>query len=407
MKEYIVWINDFNYLRLYIFVNRVVVLIIPAGILKNKKYWKLTVEQFINMKIYFDTILFFLQRSGGGSVYWGELMKRFNHLESKNTTFIQPKATPDNIIWPHLHLNPVINEKNIPISILRYLPLSIALPEKAIFHSSYYRYTLQKSISNFVTVHDFTYEYYRSGLAKFIHTKQKAAAIKHAKGIVCISKNTQKDLLKFYPALAQGKKITVIYNGVSEDFERLSDEELKKSELYSTFNLHNFLLFIGHRTNYKNFDFAIQVVQNLPPRFRLAIVGNPLQEQELKTLQKKLSERFIFLGNVTKSQLNHIYNLSYCLLYPSSYEGFGIPILEAYRSGCPVIAQNVSSIPEICTCKYSLVESLNINDFKNKILAFENSTLRSDITLAGYDKSLHFSWDKCFNELNDFYDICT
>lgn len=361
----------------------------------------------INMKIYFDTILFFLQRSGGGSVYWGELMKRFDHSESKNATFIQPKATPANIVWPHLHLNPVLNEKNIPISILRYLPLSIALPEKAIFHSSYYRYTLQKSILNFVTVHDFTYEYYRSGIARFIHTRQKTAAIKHAKGIVCISQNTRKDLLKLYPSLTKNKKIHVIYNGVSKDFKILANEELEKSEYYLLFRQHNYLLFIGHRTNYKNFDFAIQVVQSLPPRFRLAIVGNPLQEQELKTLQKKLGERFLFLGNVTKSQLNQIYNLSYCLLYPSSYEGFGIPLLEANRCGCPVVAQNVSSIPEIISCKDSLVNGLNADDFKNTILALENTNLRSDITTYGYNQSLQFSWDKCFNELNDFYEICT
>ena len=359
------------------------------------------------MKKYFDNILFFLQRSGGGSVYWGELMKRFSHLESQSSIFIQPAKKSENIILPYLQLSPILNEKYIPVSILRYLPLTLSLPELGIFHSSYYRFCLQKNINNFVTVHDFIYEYYRSGIARFIHTKQKAAAIKHAKGIVCISQNTRKDLLRFYPSLTHSKKICVIYNGVSQDFKILSGEELEKNEYYLSFMQHNYLLYIGHRTDYKNFDFAIETVQNLPGNFRLAIVGNPLQEQELKVLQNKLENRFLFLGNISNFQLNHIYNLSYCLLYPSGYEGFGIPILEAYRSGCPVIAQNVSSIPEICSCKYSLVDGLNVNDFKNKILALENSNLRADITLAGYNKSLSFSWDKCFNELNDFYEIYT
>lgn len=359
------------------------------------------------MKKYFDNILFFLQRSGGGSVHWGELMKRFNHFDSENSTFVQPDAETSNIILPQLQLTPLIKEKKIPINILRYLPLSVSLPQAGVFHSSYYRFSLQKKISNFVTVHDFIYEYYRSGIARFIHTRQKAAAIKHAKGIVCISQNTRKDLLKFYPALTRDKKIHVIYNGVSEDFKILPGEELKKSEYYLLFKQHNYLLYLGHRTSYKNFDFAVELVQNLPQNFKLAIVGNPLQEQEIKGLQNKLGSRYLFLGNISNAQLNHIYNLSYCLLYPSSYEGFGIPVLEANRSGCPVIAQNVSSIPEICSCKHSLINGLNINEFKNKILALENSNLRADITLEGYNKSLQFSWDKCFNELNDFYEICT
>jgi mannosyltransferase len=359
------------------------------------------------MKKYFDNILFFLQRSGGGSVYWGELMKRFNSFNSDSTTFIQPNAETSNIILPHLKLTPVLKEKSIPVSILRYLPLSISLPESAIFHSSYYRYTTQKSVSNFVTVHDFIYENYRSGVAKFIHAKQKAAAIKHSKGIVCISQNTRKDLLKYYPSLTRHKKIQIIYNGVSEDFKILPEEELRNSGYYLLFRQHNYLLYIGHRTVYKNFDFAIEVVKELPEKYKLAIVGNPLNEQELKVLQQKLGNRFLFLGNISNSQLNHIYNLSHCLLYPSNYEGFGIPILEANRSGCPVVAQNVSSIPEILSCRFMLVDGLNINDFKNKILALENSTLRSDIILEGYNNSLQFSWDKCFKELNDFYEICT
>lgn len=359
------------------------------------------------MKKYFDNILFFLQKSGGGSVYWGELMKRFNSHQPKVSTFIQPDVETANIILPSLNLNPVIHEKKIPLSILRYLPLSVSLSEPAIFHSSYYRYTTQKEISNFVTVHDFIYEYYRSGIARFAHTRQKAAAIKRAKGIVCISQNTRRDLLRFYPSLIRDKKISVIYNGVSEDFKILQDEELKKSEFYSLFKEQNYLLYIGHRTGYKNFDFAIQVVANLPQKYRLAIVGNPLNEQESKVLRNKLGSRYLFLENISNAQLNQVYNLSYCLLYPSSYEGFGIPVLEANRSGCAVIAQNVSSIPEICSCKHSLVEGLNIDDFKNKILALENANLRSDITIAGYNKSLQFSWDKCFNELNNFYEICT
>ena len=358
------------------------------------------------MKKYFDNILFFLQKSGGGSVYWGELMKRFNAYKSNGATFIQPDAETANIILPTLNLNPVIYEKKIPLPILRYLPLSVSLSEPGIFHSSYYRYTTQKEIPNFVTVHDFIYEKFRTGIAKMVHTRQKAASIKHAKGIVCISESTQKDLLKYYPNLTDKKKIRVIYNGVSEDFTMVANEERKDYEHYSYFTKHKCLLFIGHRTHYKNFDFATYLVEALPKEFRLVIVGNPLTMQESKMLNSKLKERFLFLGNTSNSQLNYIYNLSYCLLYPSSYEGFGIPILEAYRCSCPVVGQNVSAIHEISVNTELLSNNLSIFDFKKNILALENSNLRSEITLAGYNWSLQFSWDKCYNELNNFYEDC-
>ncbi len=358
------------------------------------------------MEKYFDNILFYLQRSGGGSVYWGELMRRFAERNSFESHFIQPKATTQNIVLSGLKFQQVMVEKYAPLKILRYLPLSVSLPPGSIFHSSYYRYSTQKSVANFVTVHDFIYEYHRSGLVRSVHKWQKLAAINNAKGIICISNSTKQDLLKFYPYI-KSKKIKVIYNGVSEDFFGLRDDQLMTYDLYNEFRQNKYLLFIGHRTSYKNFVFAVNVVAALPHQYKLAIVGNKLSQVELELLEKTLKGRYIFLGNIRNVELNVVYNLAEVLLYPSSYEGFGIPIVEAFRCGCPVVAQNISAIPEIAGEFSLLVNGLDKEAFVKQIISLQNSNLRNNLKEAAYTWSLKFSWDKCYNELNEFYDDCT
>ena len=92
-------------------------------------------------------------------------------------------------------------ESEIPVVILRYLPFLRRLPSKSIFHSSYYRISLQKDVINVTTVYDFIYEKFRFGLAKYIHFFQKKIAIKHSDAIICISQSTKNDLIELFPEL--------------------------------------------------------------------------------------------------------------------------------------------------------------------------------------------------------------
>ena len=351
-----------------------------------------------NMHKYFDNILFYLQRSGGGSVYWGELVKRFNNEQL--VQFIQPNLTTDNIVLNNLWLRPIIKEKNVPLGILRYLPLTCKLQENSIFHSSYYRYSDQKGISNVVTVHDFIYEYYVRGIAGFIHNKQKHLAVKKAKGIICISNSTKVDLVRFFPDAIKNKHIAVIYNGVSDEFRVLKN---KFSSLLNGFENDKYILFIGHRSKYKNFDFAIQVVKKLPWFYKLLVVGNALNEVETKSLNDHLPGRYVFAGSVSNEQLNELYNSSTCLLYPSSYEGFGIPVVEAFKTGCPVVAQDIPAVKEISQGGALLVNGLDVTGFRNSILSLEKDRIKSDLVSIGIINSAKFSWDKCFGEVNEFY----
>ena len=99
--------------------------------------------------------------------------------------------------------------------------------------------------------------------------------------------------------------------------------------------------------------------------------------------------------------LNIEYNKSFALLYPSSYEGFGIPPLEAMKAGCPVIAINVSSIPEVVGDAGILLDSIQVDEIIEALQQVDN--MRSDLTARGFIQAAKFSWDKCYNETQNVY----
>jgi mannosyltransferase len=357
-----------------------------------------------DINIFFDNIIYYLQRSGGGSVYWDEITKHFRHHDS--SFFINQNLFSENILFKENNYKNVLLEKKIPLNLIRYLPLTLKIPSGSIFHSSYYRYCSQKSVKNIVTVHDFVHEKFSKGLSQFINHNQKALSIKNSKGIICISETTRNDLYEFFPHLIKGKKIEVIYNGVSNVFSPISDI-YSKVEYFKKFNLNsytNYILYIGHRTNYKNFALTVEIIKDLPQDFKLLIVGNKLNDFDNNLLKNNISDKYIFLGNIDNRELNFIYNIAHCLLYPSSYEGFGIPVIEAFKASCPVVAQKIPVLEEITNNAASLVQGLDKKMFIYNILQFKDSSIRKDYISKGIEQSKKFSWEKCSKEVINFYE---
>jgi mannosyltransferase len=163
-------------------------------------------------------------------------------------------------------------------------------------------------------------------------------------------------------------------------------------------------LYIGHRTKYKNFDFAVEVIYNLPSNYKLIIIGNPLNVKEYNLLEKSRN-KFLYFGNINNNDLNNLYNIAECLLYPSSYEGFGIPLIEAFKCGCPVIAQKLEVFEEISSGAAILIEGLDLNLFKNKIIELQNLCFKKEYVELGFAQSEKFSWNKCISQVNEFYKL--
>lgn len=357
------------------------------------------------MRVILDNIIFSLQRSGGGSVYWTELTKRFND-SAEEVLFIDQQINVNNFFRTSVSLKPLKLETRWPLKIRRYLPFTEKIEAKTIFHSSFYRYSTSTNAINVTTVHDFTTELYRKGLAKWVHFYQKKMALKHSHGIICISNNTKKDLLNFHPWINE-EKIKVIYNGVSNDFFKINEREndwSKQSEFGHLFG-KKLVLFVGHRTAYKNFDKAVEAFSRLQDcEYHFLIIGEKLSNEEERNISKLIDEdQYTVLTGLNNQKLNIIYNFSYVLLYPSSYEGFGIPVIEAMKTGLPVIAAKKSSIPEIAGDAGILLEDVSPQNIYSALMDLENKAYRDHLINKGYLQAEKFNWDKTYSEYLDFY----
>ena len=353
------------------------------------------------MTLYLDNIVYSLQTAGGISVYWYELSKRW--LQSAANVFFIERTDANNIFRQQFCIpkESIIPDRQLPLIMSRYLPVSFKSTEQCIFHSSYYRTTSNKKALSIVTVHDFTYEKMRTGIKKTIHQTQKKVALDKASGIICISENTKKDMLELYPYLSK-KRIAVIYNGVSDSFFPIMNKEaLTEDNSITKLTREKYVLFIGSRDDYKNFPFAVRVMQALTGHILVLVGGGALSSEEKNLLQQALGNNWQHFIGVSTDTLNKLYNFAQLLLYPSAYEGFGIPVIEAERAGCPVIALNASSIPEIAGNQQLLLQKTDVQESIEKINYLQS--YRSKVIANGIANSRKYSWDTCFDKVRDFY----
>ena len=304
------------------------------------------------MQVIYDNIIYSLQRYGGISVVWTELLNRA--LADKDLAVKE------------------LDYRQIPPRFMeRYRIPAYKAETPSVFHSSYFRVLPQKGVYNVTTVHDLTYHFYRRGLAKAVHLWEEERALRNSEAVICVSENTKRDLLHFYPWVKE-ENIRVIYNGVGDEFYPIESVEKK-----------GYLLFIGNsQVPYKRFDVAQEVARKTGLELKVA-------------------------AHVTREQLNIMYNEALCLLYPSDYEGFGIPILEAQKAGCPVIAQNNSSIPEVMGEGGFMVApgalTRMADEMADKVRLILSQSMQPVIE-KGMQNAKRFSWDKTYAQTKQVYE---
>ena len=323
------------------------------------------------MKLVHDDIIYNLQSKGGITNYWKNLKP-----------FIQDKA---NLINVNGHSK---KEKKLPFGILRYMNSNTEFKTNFIFHSSYYRTSSAKKSINVITIYDFIYEKFSEGLRRRIHVWQKQRAINNSDHIICISHSTKNDLLIYYPEVDQNK-ISVVYLGVKNEFMRNDKLKTKKS-----------LIFVGSRGGYKNFSILLDALDILSNYSLIIVGGGELSNQENKRLKNIKYEHLI---ECSDEMLNNLYNQSLALIYPSSYEGFGLPIIEALKAGCPVICNKGSSTGEIGG-EYVLSGSMSKEFIINSILKLNNESFRNDLVKNGIKYASSFTWEKTANQTLKIYE---
>jgi len=332
--------------------------------------------------ILFDGIIYKLQSSGGVSVVFNELLSR---LPRESYTLLGFKEEPP------LNLSSENYIYESPRILERYRRALIS-HNFDLFHSTYYRLPAVKSCKVVTTVHDYTYERFASGFRRAVHSFQKRKCISESDKIICVSENTRQDLLEFSGASYEERTV-VIHNGVSSDYYFRPEIDTEPQ-----------LIFVGARSGYKNFKSVVYALSSIEDINLVCVGGGGLSRTELKFLEKYLSGRYRHTGYLTNSELNLEYNRSLCLIYPSMYEGFGIPILEAMRAGCPVIAINSSSIPEVAGEAAILMDTGEPDEILNALKSIMFSTVRDDLVVKGLAQSKKFTWDETFKKTLDVYE---
>lgn len=345
------------------------------------------------MELLLDNIIYSLQRSGGISMIWTAILESVSEQFPK-ARFIERGDSLTNIFRRRINIpsDKIISYEKDPLIIDRYTPVKPKIGNHFIFHSSYYRFCPSIQAVNVVTIHDFTYEKTLPAwsLSRFVHHKQKKEAVKHAESIVCVSKNTRNDFIHYFPEVPESK-VKVIHNGVSLDYYRLPD---RSSE--------DFVLFVGSRVGYKNFELTIDAVSNAG--LQLVVCGEALSEREKFLLRNKLGEgRYAECIDTDNNTLNCLYNSAYCLAYPSSYEGFGLPIIEAQKAGCPVIAYGASSIPEVMGESPLIMSHLSSYELSEKLRMLKSDSLRNEVIEQGLSNAQRFSLQKMQEDYLELY----
>jgi glycosyltransferase involved in cell wall biosynthesis len=359
------------------------------------------------MQVYLDNIVFSIQKAGGVSAYWYELLSGMCKSDL-SVGFLNARPQSDNIFEKKIDYNRFncIQESRIPDKYLRYLPLRHLLPATAIFHGGYLRVSPQKNILNILTVHDFAHE--RKLASKFprglANTMQKAYGIRRADGIICISESTRKELLHFFPDINPAK-IKVIHHGIG-NFYPIGKQQAVNCSLDIDLQ-EKFVLYVGARRNYKNFLMAVKTLELLPPAFRLVIIGGEQwTKEEIAMMNEKIPGRFRIFSTISQTDLNILYNHAFCLLYTSAYEGFGLPPGEAMKAGCPVVTTSMTSMPEVVGKAGLMADRPDPQLFAEKIRSLENETLKQQLIAHGLQQAQQFTWDKSVQETINFYKDC-
>ena len=279
-----------------------------------------------------------------------------------------------------------------------------------IFHglSGALPYGISHSLPMIVTVHDLIFlrypQYYKS-IDRLVYEKKLRHACQRANIIVAISKQTKEDLIQFFGIESQ--KITVVYQGCDPQFYRTPSADIITA-IKAKYQLpEQFILSVGTVEERKNLVTVIKALAMLPQNLHLVVLGQStpyiaLVNREIE--RQKLSSRVRIIHNALFSDLPAIYALSQLLVYPSLFEGFGIPVLEGLSLGIPVVTSNRSSLPEVGGDAAAYIDPLNVEEMAQTVHnILENSSIASDMVNRGFRHAHHFREEEIASNMHHLY----
>lgn len=359
------------------------------------------------MKITYDSHIFGIQRVGGISRYVVELAEAMCGIDNVNARILAP-----------LHINHLLAASKAPRIGISFAAqklrtgirsrldgavsaLSLSTTTSDILHTTYYLRHVKPRGSKalVVTVHDMIHELMPSNFPKNDPTAiLKRNAIKAADHVICVSENTRRDLCRLLNIDAA--RTSVVHHGV-----RLRN----RADLAPYATHRPYLLYVGQRGGYKNFDLFVNAFATTAAKKSgvalVAFGGGAFSKHELQLLDTLgLADGTVFQLFGDDDLLDELYSGASAFVYPSLYEGFGMPVLEAMALGCPVIAANSSSIPEAGGDAAEYFSPGSPDDLARAIDAIVSSpSLAQSLREKGHQRAQVFSWKKAATETLSVY----
>lgn len=348
------------------------------------------------VSVLYDNQIFCLQKIGGISRYFYELIKR-------NENSILPLLYTENFYLKESKKN-ILKSKFIKIInfLINKVYMIFVLKTKNydIFHPTYYdSYFLNLNIKTpfVITVYDMIHEIY--GDSFFANNKTttilKRKLCEKADGIIAISEKTKEDIINYFNI--NPDKIKVIYLGSNLN-KNIKDIKLPKK----------YILFTGGRKGYKNFDLFLKSISKIlieDKDLYLVCTGESFTNKEIENMKKLKIENKVHQILANDDEMYTIYYNAECFVFPSLYEGFGIPILEAFEAGTPLVLSNTSCFPEIAGDAGEYFDPINEKSIETAIKnVLYDPIQKMKLIKNGKERLKKFNWDKTSKETLEFYE---
>jgi glycosyltransferase involved in cell wall biosynthesis len=368
-------------------------------------------------EIVVDGVIFQSQARGGISKLFSEILPRMCEADDSLHISLLTHGRLKGALPQHRH----ITHRSIP-DIERYLRpncvwqsvlpkikhftynLWVGTGEGKIWHSTYYTMPEKWRGYSVTTVHDMVFELFPqfySGPDFDLFRQRKRLSVQRADAIICVSDTTRQDVLRLYELDAD--KVYVVPNACSDIFRRLDSTKVPANIQME----QPFLLYIGNRARYKNFDLLAKAYSLWPQRKEVALVlvgAKPVSESERQLMTElAIAKQVKLLKDVDDETLCHLYNRAVVFVYPSLCEGFGIPLLEAMACGCPIVASRIPSTIEVagdCPVYFDPTEE---DDLLNALDIALSQGRNSERVQAGLERVKSYSWDKTAAQTLEVY----
>lgn len=368
------------------------------------------------MRVLFDSQIFGLQQVGGISRYFSSLVQEMSRMAG-----VEPRVVAPFHVNEHLERLPVhlVSGRKVEWGRSSKLLASLAnaLPDVLrahqfkpdIVHKTYYHPSLgpRARVPTIVTVHDMIHERHPNDFrASKWMSRLKANAVARADHVICVSQQTRRDLLESHEI--PPSRVSVVYHGYDDLASLLTDESAAAFRLRVFGVDEPYLLYVGSRAEYKNFHGVIRAYGSsrwLRDRYRLLCFGGGGWSEGDRALLARwqVSDRVHQFGG-PDAELAACYRHAELFVYPSLYEGFGIPPLEAMSLDCPVACSNVSSIPEVvgrAAMSFDPGDPESIGTALESVLS--SPAQRAELIERGRQRRQLFSWSRCAQETVQIY----